>query len=90
MNRGDVITNVLVDEDEPMIFRRPDSSSARDQLSANVVLRSHPFMLQPEEVQILPKSVKEEALCKKQANDKSRWEPPHEGLQHGLQHGWAG
>lgn len=31
-----------------MIFRRPDSSSAQDQLSASVVLHPHPFMLQPE------------------------------------------
>lgn len=35
-------------------------------------------------------AVEEEAVCEKQANDKSHREAPPEGLQHWAQHGWAG
>lgn len=34
--------------------------------------------------------VKEEALCEKQADDKSHCETPPEGLQYWGQQGWAG
>ena len=41
IGRG-IITNVLIDEDKPRIFKRPDSSSAWDPLSANIMPHSHP------------------------------------------------
>lgn len=40
--RRAIITNVLKDEDKPRFFKRPDSSSARDLLSANITPQSHP------------------------------------------------